>query len=121
MMPAPLRSTLFPTGRSSDLRHFLIEQDEITHDHRLVSDLLEGRVRSESEPSLDRNTLHADREVSSRHANAEDLPWLQLARLAERLLYHLPIGIGGVRRDRPGNDRDNDHHCRSECVTTSGD
>src|SRR6266446_1904680 len=31
-------------------RHFLVEQDEVAHDHRAVAYLLEGRVRPEGKP-----------------------------------------------------------------------
>ena len=54
-------------------RYLLIEENEVAHDHGAVPHLLERRVRSECEPCLDRNTLHGDREVSSRHADAEDV------------------------------------------------
>src|SRR3989442_9746925 len=73
--------------------HFLIKQDEIAHDHRLVSHLLERRVGSEGEPSLHRDTPNGDGEIGPWHPNAEDVAGLNLARLAERLLYRLPVGV----------------------------
>ena len=73
--------------------HFLIEQDEIAHDHRLVSHLLERRVGSEGEPSLHRDTPNGDGEIGPWHPDAEDVAGLNLARLAERLLYRLPVGV----------------------------
>src|SRR5438094_149185 len=78
--------------------HFLVEQDEVTHDHRTVAHLFEGRVGSEGKPRLDRHTLHGDREIGPRHPDTEDIARLELARFAERLLYRLPVGVGGAWR-----------------------
>ena len=60
-------------------RDFLIEQDEIAHDHRHVAHLLERRVRAQREASLDRYTFDGHVQVAAWHTDAEDVPRLQLA------------------------------------------
>ena len=87
-------------------RHFLIKQDEIAHDHRLVSHLLERRVRSEGESGLHRDALDSDGEIGPWHPDAEDVAGLNLARLAERLLYRLPVGVCRGRHCRRADDHD---------------
>src|SRR5207245_6014706 len=62
------------------------------------------RVRAERERSLDGHTLHGDGEVGSRHPDAEDIARLHPARLAERLLHRLPVGICGEREPRRADD-----------------
>src|SRR3989454_12271118 len=86
--------------------HFLIEQDEIAHDHRLVSHLLERRVRSEGEPSLHRDTPNGDGEIGPGHPDPEDLAGLNLARLAELPLHCLPVGVCGACHYRRAHNRD---------------
>ena len=86
--------------------HFLIEQDEIAHDHRLVSHLLERRVRSEGEPSLHRDTPNGDGEIGPGHPDPEDLAGLNLARLAELPLHCLPVGVCGACHCRRAHNRD---------------
>src|SRR2546422_3533230 len=84
--------------------HFQVEQDEVAHDHRTVAHLLEGRVGPECKPGLDRNTFHGDREISSRHPDAEDVAGLYLAGLSECLLHGLPVGVGAARARRYADD-----------------
>src|SRR5438445_632219 len=86
--------------------HFLVEQDEVAHDHRAVAHLLEGRVRPEGKPRLERHTLHGDREIGPRHSDAEDIARLQLARFTERLLDRLPVGVGGAYHGWCADDAD---------------
>src|SRR5438094_6007165 len=62
-----------------DRRDLLIEQDEVAHDHGVVTDLLERRVRAQSEARLHRNTLHRDVEIGAGYADAEDVAGLHLA------------------------------------------
>ena len=56
--------------------HFLIEQDEIAHDHRVVARLLEGCIGSQGKSRLDGDTLDGDRKVGARHADPEDIAGL---------------------------------------------
>ena len=55
----------------------------------MVTHLLERGVRSEREPGLDGNALDGDREIGSRHSDAEDVAGLHLAWLAEHTSYGL--------------------------------
>src|SRR2546427_154810 len=86
-------------------RHFLIEEDQIAHDHRVGPLLLERRVRAEGERRLHRHALHGDAEVGARHADAEDVAGLELSGLPERALHGRPVGRGGETR-RGGADAD---------------
>ena len=97
---------LEPSGEQAghDRRHFLVEQDEVAHDHGLVAHLLEGRVGPEREPRLDRDTLHGDGEIGPRHADAEDIARLELARFPESLLDGSPVGLRRARRGGCGDD-----------------
>ena len=76
-------------------RHLLIEQDEIAHDHRVVTDLLECGVRAQGESCFHGNALHRDAEVRARHADTVDVAGLHLPRLAEGLFHGLPVRISG--------------------------
>src|SRR5262249_42154029 len=93
-------------------RHFLIQQHQIAHDHRVVADLLERRIRSEREPGLDRNALDGYREIGARDAHAVYAASLYLACLAERLLNRLPVGVRSARdfRHRRGHKHTQHHH-----------
>jgi hypothetical protein len=85
-------------------RHFLVEQDKITHDHRLVAHLLERRVGPKGEPGPHWDTFDGDGEVSARHPDAQDVAGLHLTPLAERLLNRIPVRIGGGRQFRRTDD-----------------
>ena len=47
----------------------LIEQDEITHDHRVVTHLLERGIRAQGKPGPDRHAFHGDLQVRAGHAD----------------------------------------------------
>src|SRR5262249_13384488 len=51
---------------------FLIEQHQVAHEHRAVTRLLEGGVRSQRETGLDGYALDRDVEIRARHADAID-------------------------------------------------
>src|SRR5262249_41377481 len=86
---------------------FLIEQHQVAHEHRAVTRLLEGGVRSQRETGLDGYALDRDVEIRARHADAIDVAGLHLTRLAQRLLDSLPVRIGRPDASRCGHD-DND-------------
>src|SRR5207249_1131061 len=51
----------------------LIEQDEIPHDHGVVTDLLERRVGAQGEPGLHRHALHRDTQIRAGHPDPKDV------------------------------------------------
>src|SRR5262245_2258571 len=79
--------------------HFLIEQDEIAHDHRMVPYLPERGVGAERETRLDGNALHRHREVGPWHADAINIAGHQLPRFPQRLLNGLPVRIRCSEKD----------------------
>ena len=87
-------------------RDLLIEQHEVTHDHRVISHLLEGGVGAEGERRLHGHALDGDGEVGPRHPDAEDIAGLQLTALAKRLLHRLPVRVGGAHQARHNDDCD---------------
>jgi hypothetical protein len=100
------------TGQEAGHRrgNLLVEQDEVSHDHRVVADLLERRIRAEGEPRLHRNALHRHGEIGARHPDSEHVARLHLTGCAERLLDGLPVGIDRVRGDWPGQRDDEGKH-----------
>ena len=52
------------------------------------------------------STARLPHEIRPWHSDAEDVAGLNLARLAERLLHRLPVGVYGGRHCRRADDHD---------------
>jgi hypothetical protein len=80
--------------------HLLVEQNQVAHDHRLLTDLLEGGVGAEGETRLHGDALHRHRQIGARHPDAKHVTRLELTGLPERLLDPFPVWFGRTRSCR---------------------
>ncbi len=64
---------------------FVLQQDQIAHDHRLVVRPRECRPGTERQARLDRQSVNGNLQIGPRKSNLIDVPHL-LARPAQRLI-----------------------------------
>src|ERR1700738_604490 len=73
--------------------HFALQQDQITHHHRVIGNPLEGHPRSESQRGLERDSVYHHVKIAARKADPHDSPRTLGALSAERVLDSAPVGF----------------------------
>src|ERR1700682_349540 len=81
--------------------HLSLQEDQITHHHRVIGNPLKGHPRSESQRGLERNSVYHHVKIAARKADPHDSTRTWGALSAERVLDSAPVGFCRLRPPCP--------------------